>query len=303
MTKQLKIACVGESMIELSIDGVPGVGHVGVSGDTLNTAIYLRRSLDQIHHVSFVSKLGSDPLSEQMINFYRTEGLDTARIFRHPKLLPGLYAINLADDGERSFQYWRENSAARQLFQSDGHIDFKALAGLDVVYYSAISLAILPPTVRDAFLDWLVRFRSDGGRVAFDSNYRPKLWESQSAAQHYVERAWRSCDIGLPSVDDEIDLFGDDSLESVLDRFQSYQIPTGAMKCSASGPVALNREVAGNLDFKAAPVVVDTTAAGDSFSGAFLAAHLSGASLPAAMLAGHNCASNVVQFKGAIIPR
>ena len=37
-----KVVCVGEAMVELSMGD--GTVQVGVAGDTLNTAIYLKRS-------------------------------------------------------------------------------------------------------------------------------------------------------------------------------------------------------------------------------------------------------------------
>jgi 2-dehydro-3-deoxygluconokinase len=49
--------------------------------------------------------------------------------------------------------------------------------------------------------------------------------------------------------------------------------------------------------------VVDTTAAGDSFAAAYLAARLAGVDSTAAARAGHQLARTVVQHPGAIIPR
>ena len=52
----------------------------------------------------------------------------------------------------------------------------------------------------------------------------------------------------------------------------------------------------------AVPQVVDTTAAGDSFAGAYLAARLAGADAAAAAAAGNRLAARVVQHRGAVIP-
>jgi len=59
-----------------------------------------------------------------------------------------------------------------------------------------------------------------------------------------------------------------------------------------------------DLVVRAVPVTpVDTTAAGDSFAAAYLAARLSGASLEAAAHAGHRLAGIVVLHPGAVIPK
>ena len=216
---------------------------------------------------------------------------------------PGLYAISTDKNGERSFSYWRENSAARLLFHGSGGPDFSALDDFDVVYMSAITLAILQPGTREALMGWIDEFRGRGGLFAFDSNYRPRLWESVETAREAVSLAWSLCDIGMPSVDDEMALFGDPDPDTALARLNASGIVTGALKRGAEGPVPINASSDPSIRFAPASNVVDTTAAGDSFNGAFLAAILSGRPLGESMLAGHDCASRVIGVRGAIIPK
>lgn len=287
------IACFGEAMIELNIDA-PG-RQIGFAGDVLNTAIYLARDIGETGQVEFVSTLGQDVLSEKMLGVIRAEGVGTGRVARHDTRLPGIYSIAVDAAGERSFSYWRDQSAARTTF-SDG---FAQLDGADVVYFSGISLAILPAAVRDDLLDHL---KAHPAVVVFDSNYRPRLWEDRDTARRYTESAWRITDIALPSLDDEMALFGDDGAADVLARLRGWGLSSGALKRGAEGPVALDPSVSGGL-FRPAPVVVDTTAAGDSFNGAYLSAVLKGAGEIEAMERGHACAAHVVGQKGAIVPR
>ena len=47
--------------------------------------------------------------------------------------------------------------------------------------------------------------------------------------------------------------------------------------------------------------IVDTTAAGDSFNGAFLASYLNKPDFPAAVKAGQQCAAKVISRHGALI--
>lgn len=298
----MKIACVGEAMVEFSLSASLDSVRLGFAGDTLNTAIYLRRNLAREHEVAFVCVLGHDDLSERMISFIDRQGVSITHIGRHKDRLPGAYAISTDDKGERSFVYWRENSAARTLFQTPGgRLNFDQMRGFDVIYTSAITLAILAPPVRAAFLDWIVGFRQRGGTFVFDSNFRPGLWNTLQEARNLVERAWRQCDIALPSVDDERAIFGDPDTSAVLARFCQYGVPVGALKCGASGPLPINGEIDASVTFPPAENIVDTTAAGDSFSGAFLARILTGGTLTQAMRAGHACASEVVGHRGAIV--
>lgn len=298
----MKIACVGEAMIELVVSQVPGSAQLSVAGDTLNTAIYLRRALSDQHEVHFITALGKDHLSDQMLAFMRAEGVQTDGVTRVADRLPGIYSITTDASGERSFEYWRQNSAARTLFQRGEVNDFSVLDQFDMVYASAISLAILPQKVRVELLGWLEGFRERGGLFAFDSNYRPRLWEDRKTAQSCVSKAWSICDIALPSVDDEIDLFGGDEA-AVLERFRGYPSCKGALKRGALGPLPLNSPLDGSLTYPRAHSVVDTTAAGDSFSGAFIGSFIEDGSVDMAMSLAHRYASIVIGHSGAIISR
>ena len=280
-------------MIELSLRG--STADVGVAGDTLNTAIYLKREAPEVT-VDYITCLGDDPFSDQIEDFIQQQGIGTGAIQRIPGKSPGLYAITTSETGERSFTYWRSAAAARDLFQTDGGTNFDCLAAYDLIYFSGISIAILPHEVRLALLHWLAHHST---RFAYDSNYRPRLWEDANAARQVTQALWARADIALPSIDDEMDLF-EESAQAVTQRFENGG-NTGALKRGEVGPLSLGSPVA--QSYTAAPHVIDTTAAGDSFNGGYLAGILTGKTQAEALMQGHTCAARVVQHRGAIIPR
>lgn len=288
----LRVACIGEAMIELSMQGE--VAKVGVAGDTLNTAIYLNRCAPSLT-VDYVTCLGDDPFSAQIRDFITAQRIGTDAIRTIPGKSPGLYAITTTEDGERSFTYWRSAAAARDLFQTSDGYDFSVLEPYDVLYLSGISLAILPHPVRLALIDWL---ENAPQKLVYDSNYRPRLWEDQATAQEITRAMWARADIALPSIDDEMALFNESDAQ-VTTRLQSYP-GTGALKRGATGPLSMGDPV--TQTYPPAENVIDTTAAGDSFNGGYLAALLTGQPQAAALMAGHACAARVVQHRGAIIP-
>lgn len=304
-----RILCVGEAMAELMLgnseDFPPALGF---AGDTMNTAIYLNRLLKEKAEVAYVTVVGNDALSSRLIRLLEAESINTASISRSEERLIGLYAITTDNAGERTFSYWRGQSAARTLFQQGSELDFSVVSDADVVYLSAISLAILPSAVRTALLQELDRLRREKNiTVAFDSNYRPVLWESKEQAQKFVAAAWKITDIAMPSIDDEQMLFDDIDEAAVLARLASYGISRGALKRGEKGPLSLNpqtpqalREIE-SLD-NSGVQVVDTTAAGDSFNAGYLSALLSGADEQAALQIGHACSVRVIGHTGAIIP-
>jgi 2-dehydro-3-deoxygluconokinase len=135
--------------------------------------------------------------------------------------------------------------------------------------------------------------------VIFDSNYRAYLWEDRATAQKIIAAFWQRADIALPSIDDEMDLFGETETQ-IAQRFFT-QAKSGALKRGARGPLSLGEPV--DAQYEPVTEVLDTTAAGDSFNGGYLGALLAGKGQAAALQAGHAMAARVVQFRGAIIPK
>ena len=299
-----RIACIGEAMIELSsVDLAERTGRIGVAGDTYNTAVYLMRELDQIGgSVSFVTALGSDGLSDAMVKELQQEGIRTGLIARHPHRLAGIYAINLDEAGERTFSYWRSNSAARTLFGEFGP-DPERLLEFDAVFLSAITLAILPQEICVRLIDTCGRLKKEGKPVIFDSNYRPQLWTSTEEAKQTMDSMWRATTIALPSVDDEQLLYPSFSPSQIATRIASLEVKEVVLKCGSRGPLLLVDGEYTETDFPESPEVVDTTAAGDSFDAGYIAARFAGAGPEKAARAGHDLASMVVGVRGAIAPR
>ena len=285
----MRIACIGEAMLELSVQD--NSAEMAVAGDTLNTAIYLKRNAPDCQ-VDYISRLGNCSFSHRIRDFISAQNVGVKAIEMRPDETPGLYAITTSDAGERSFTYWRSASAARTLFDTG---DFGILSGYDTLYLSGISLAILPHAVRLAFLNWLGQ---SNVQLIYDSNYRPRLWDSTDHARQITRSMWYRADIALPSIDDEMALF-DETAEQVEKRFTTFK-GNGALKRGADGPISLGECVI--QTYPPAAQVVDTTAAGDSFNGGYLAALFSGKSQAQALRAGHDLAAQVVQHRGAIIP-
>ncbi len=294
-----KIACIGEVMIELVTEDRVNA-RLNVAGDSYNTAVYLARRLGSRATLSYITALGTDHFSDRILSEMARNGIGTDHVERRADKVPGLYAIETDESGERSFTYWRSDSAARTLFSPPARVEFSALMGFDLVFLSGISLAILPAAIRAELIAALRDYRRAGGLVAYDSNHRPRLWQSPQTAREVNAEMWALADIALPSVDDEMQLFGEQGEAEVLARLRKLGLRRGALKRGAVGPVALDPDQPPQ-DFAPAPRVVDTTGAGDSFNAGFLAAIAQGASQAEAMAAGHALASEVVQHRGAII--
>jgi 2-dehydro-3-deoxygluconokinase len=301
--KPVRIACMGEAMVELSrLDPQAGTLAFGVAGDTLNTAIYLKRALGDGARVAYLTALGRDAFSDRMVEFMQGEGIETSGIARLPGRLPGIYAIDLDERGERTFSYWRSESAARSML-GPGGIDPEALGGFDLLFLSGITLAILPPEARMRLIGQCSWLKAMGRTIAFDTNYRPRLWESEDTARAAFGAMWDATTIALPSRDDEARLHPGESAADLFERLGRKGVREVALKDGAAGPhLWAEGRALPRGDYPSAPRVVDTTAAGDGFNAGYLAARVRGASVEEAARAGHALASRIIGVRGAIMP-
>ena len=293
-----RVASIGECMIELKQAG-DGLYSRGYGGDTLNTSVYLARlGVD----VDYITALGDDSLSDEMIAGWAAEGVGTSRVLRLAGTLPGIYLIETDEKGERRFFHWRENSAARRLMDLPATGDtLNCLASYDLVYLSAITLSLYDRAGQGRLIAALGRARAGGARIAFDSNFRVRGWPDLEVARAVYRDAFAAADIALASTEDLLPHYPGESNDGLMARIASPEV---VLKLGE--PASMLRVEGVSHHVKAPPVaapVVDTTAAGDSFAAAYLAARLRGANPIEAAGAGHRLAGVVVCHPGAIIPR
>ena len=303
--KNPSFAAIGECMLELSEapdSGLPPKLQLGYGGDTLNTALYCARLGVEAH---YVTALGEDARSEWLINEWRQEGLGVSHVARLPDREPGLYWITIDDKGERSFSYWRSESAARELLS-----DAKRVRGLStdltafgMVYLSGITLSLFNAQGLDQLWALLRSLRDASVCIAFDGNYRPRAWASRKQAQGVFDMALRHSDIALPTFDDEQKLFGDKTPDHTLDRIHRCGVSEAVVKVGPEGCWISDNDTRAHIKTATVSRPVDTTAAGDSFNAGYLAGRLHKHTAAESARQGNRLAQIVIAHRGAIIPR
>ena len=299
-----QIAVIGEAMLELSHQSDTSL-TLSFAGDTINFATYLRRLLPiESFDIHYVSALGCDSYSDAMLKNWQQEGINTDLICRLRNKLPGLYLIRTDETGERTFYFYRQNSAARELFKADSSIDLaQRLLAMDHIYLSGITLAILDSDSRERLWKLLEKAKPKGAKIVFDTNYRASLWSDVESARTIIQRTLNYVDIALPTFEDDRALFGDVTPEACAQRLLKNGITEVVVKCgSEPAIVATIGEEIKRIPACSVEKVVDTTSAGDSFNAAYLAARLLGIEPIKAAQWGHQLAAIVVTYRGAIIP-
>jgi 2-dehydro-3-deoxygluconokinase len=299
----IRVASIGECMIELRHRS-PAVLDLAYGGDTLNTTVYLARlTSDRDARVHYVTAVGDDAYSDGMLAMWQDERIATDLVARLPGRLPGLYTIRTDPHGERTFTYWRSASAARDMLRGPRVEQVAAaLQGCDLLYLSGITLSILDPPQQAALVAIADLVRAHGGRVAFDSNYRAVGWPHPDGARAAFDEVLGRVDIALPTLDDEQALDGVKDARECAERLHGRGVAEVAIKLGQDGCFLSSTQFTGDIPPEPVDVVVDSTAAGDSFNAGYLAARLLGADPPRAARLGNRVAARVIAYPGAIIP-
>lgn len=295
----MRVLCIGECMVEF-FRRDDGLWQQGFAGDTLNVAWALRALLPAATGVDYLTRVGTDAVSDAMVGMLAAAGIGTAAVQRDAARTLGLYTIQTDAAGERSFSYWRSASAARGL-AADGAALRAALDGAGLVYFSGVTLAILPPPDRARLLGALGPCGGRPFRVAFDPNIRPRLWEDMATAAAAVTAAARLADILLPTHDDEALAFGDRDAEATRARYASLGTGIVVVKDGIRPTLLAGAGEPDAIQVTPASDVIDTTGAGDSFNGAFLAALIAGATPQAAIACAQRVSACVVGRRGALV--
>ena len=262
---------LGEAMLELAPTDAETY-RLGVAGDTFNTAV----GLAQLGcPVEFIAGIGTDPGSERIREACARWGVGTSLIATLPDGKPGLYMIHTDAAGERSFSYWRGESAARELFSRPAELE-SLLSHIDrgqYIYLSGITLAIAAVDCRTVLSEFLAGYRRDGGRIAFDCNHRPPLWQSAGEAAASYENILQACDLFFAGADDLTSAWGLDE-DALLPFLANLDCETILLKRGADNLLLIEGGEVREVETEPVAAIVDTTGAGDAFNAGYLAALL-----------------------------
>jgi 2-dehydro-3-deoxygluconokinase len=292
------IVAMGEPMVEYNQLPPDPDGRrrylEGHGGDTSNAAIAAAR---QGARVAYATAIGADAAGDSFLALWRREGVDTSLVRRDGTRPTAVYFVTHDDQGGHAFAFYRTGSAASAYATQD--VPEATIAGARFLYASGISLGI-SPAAADAVLHAIAVARAAGVAVAFDTNYRARLWPPARAAA-VIHAAAAASEIVLPTIDDARILTGLGEPQAVLDFYLRLGARVVALKMGAAG--AWLATEAGRVAIAAHPSnPVDATGAGDTFAGCLLARLVAGDSPEAAARYAAVAAALSTEGYGAVAP-
>ena len=214
---------------------------------------------------AFCGKIGQDAFGEQLARTLRDIGVSTDAL--HTASAPTTLAVVSVDEtGERSFSFYRDNSADT-LLTPDESVAALACAP-KVLHFGSVSLT--HECARNATLAAVKESKNRGITVSYDPNYRPALWQAESLAISYMAMPLSLVDI-LKISDDELPLLsGTHDLDAGTRLLCEQGISLVLVTLGPNGVYYRMGENTGIIP--GIPVkVADTNGAGDTFLGAVLA--------------------------------
>ncbi len=265
------LLCMGEPMLEFNqLAARPdGTRHYleGHGGDTSNAAIAAAR---QGVRVGYITALGNDMPGDSFMALWAREGVDASTVIRTDRWQTGVYFVTHDANGHH-FLHYRANSAAAMYAPAD--LPETSIAGARMFFVSGISQGI-STSASDAVFAAIDIARRNGVQVAYDTNYRPRLWPPRRAAA-VMHAAMAQADYALPGVDDVAVLTGLTDPDAVLDFYLRLGPKVVVLKMGESGAYLATPDRRVRIP-RHEVQVIDATGAGDTFCGSFLARTLSG---------------------------
>jgi 2-dehydro-3-deoxygluconokinase len=239
----------------------------GFGGDTSNCVIAASRLGAA---TAYITRLGDDAFGRKFLALWQRERVDASGVAIDADANTGIYFVTHGSGGHE-FSYLRAGSAASRMRPSD--LPLPVIRSSRVLHVSGISQAI-SASACDTVFAAIDTAREAGARISFDCNVRPKLWPLPRARAVIVATI-ALCDWFLPSLDEAVQLSGEQEPDAILDWCHAQGAPVVALKMGGEGVWVSTGETREHIAGMRVDAI-DATGAGDCFDGAFAARLVAG---------------------------
>jgi fructokinase len=221
---------------------------------------------------AFIGRLGDDLFGDFILRALEAVGVDTSAVLNQPPPTRTTLAfVEVAEDGDREFTFYRSVPAADELLSPED-VKRETLSGASFVNFGSIPLIKDP--VRSATRKFAELAREMDISVAFDVNLREHLWESIETARRTIEPMLNLATVVKLSDDELSPVLGAKNAEEAAKILLDRGVSVVLISMGGEGAFYATREFSGSMPTFEIDKVVDATGAGDAFLGATLT-HLS----------------------------
>lgn len=263
----MDIISLGEVLIDLTMSSVDDDGiklfKAFPGGAPANLAVAAKRLGAD---TSFIGRVGNDYFASILVDTLVANGVDVDNVQvdnQHPTTLA---IVSVDKEGERSFSFYRDNSADVNLEAEE--IDFSKFKDAKILHFGSLSLT--HEKSKQATYKAIKAAKDLDLLISFDPNYRDTLWSSEADFKEEVLKVLDKVDV-LKIADDEIALLSseDNVKDAAKDLLKTYGLKMVIVTLGAEGAYLQTEDFSirrPGIEVK----VADTNGAGDTFFAAFL---------------------------------
>lgn len=213
---------------------------------------------------AFAGKVGKDAFGNFLRRTIKENRVEDAYLFASDAPTT-LAVVSVDEQGERSFSFYRENSADTRLTAEESCSALSCHPKF--LHFGSVSLTHEPS--RTATLTAVQAAKECGCFISYDPNYRPSLWHDKQTAIQQMASPLPLVDI-LKVSDEELPLLsGTDDLTEGTRRLLEHNIPLILVTLGENGVFYRMNDHVGHVPGVSVQVA-DTNGAGDTFLGAVL---------------------------------
>ena len=259
-----KLICMGECLI----DFLPLDGELSFAGKAGGAPTNVCSSVGKLGGESYyLGMMARDNFSNFLLEKLKKCNVKTDYVSFTDKAGTGLAFVSLDKNGDRSFSFFR-NPCADMLFDKD-EVREEYFEKGDVLHFCSVDLVDCP--TKEATKKAIDIASKKGCYVSFDVNLRLNIWNDDAKCLTVVKEFLPLCDI-VKVTDEELSLITKENdlqkgVEKMFDLSKNAKLLFVTM---GENGAAMFSKTEKHFEKAAKTNVVDTTGAGDCFSGTII---------------------------------
>ncbi len=245
------------------------------------------------HKVSYVTKLGNEPMGQYVKKFLDREGIGTEFIEFDETYKTAIMLKSKVVKGDPVTAYYRKGSAFSHMTIVD--INKIDLNGVKLIHVTGIAPA-LSISCREATYRLIERAKENNIYVTFDPNLRPALWENQETMVEIINDLASKSDMVLPGTSEGLILMGSEDPEKIADFYQKLGVKDVIVKLGGEGAYVREGDKSFIQPGFKVETVIDTVGAGDGFAVGVISGKLEGLTLGDSVIRGNAIGAIQVTF-------